>query len=120
MIFFQFKDIMDSIEYFETQIGRREVFGPAEADPEYKVIVDANNIIVEIDNEISSYMLSFFVQFQTAITALMFLDIVHKYVKDIYNKRFPELESLVQMPLEYIRTVKVSPMLYIVRFFYKI
>ena len=83
---------MDSIEYFETQIGRREVFGPAEANPEYKVIVDANNIIVEIDNEISSYMymLSFFVQVQTAITALMFLDIVHKYVKDIYNKRFPE------------------------------
>ena len=37
----------------ETQIGRREISGPTEADPEYKVIVNANNIIVEIDNEIS-------------------------------------------------------------------
>ena len=31
------------------------VSGPAEADPEYQVIVDANNIIVEVDNEISEY-----------------------------------------------------------------
>ena len=27
--------------------------GPVEADPEYQLIVDSNNIIVEIDNEIS-------------------------------------------------------------------
>ena len=31
------------------------VSGPAEADPEYKIIIDANNIIVEIENEISEY-----------------------------------------------------------------
>ena len=34
------------------------VNGPAEADPEYQVIVDANNIIVEIDNEISECLSS--------------------------------------------------------------
>ena len=28
------------------------VFGPVEADPEYRLIVDSNNILVEIDNEI--------------------------------------------------------------------
>ena len=27
--------------------------GPVEADPEYQVIVEANNITVEIDNEVS-------------------------------------------------------------------
>lgn len=27
--------------------------GPVEADPEYQLIVEANNITVEIDNEIS-------------------------------------------------------------------
>ena len=27
--------------------------GPVEADPEYRVIVDANNLVVETDNEIS-------------------------------------------------------------------
>jgi len=32
-----------------------EVCGPVEADPEYQLIVEANNITVEIDNEISKY-----------------------------------------------------------------
>ena len=31
---------------------------------------------------------------------------IHKYVRDLYAKRFPELESLVVNPLEYITTVK--------------
>lgn len=29
------------------------VAGPVEADPEYQLIVEANNLTVEIDNEIS-------------------------------------------------------------------
>ncbi len=29
--------------------------GPVEADPEYQLIVEANNITVEIDNEISKW-----------------------------------------------------------------
>jgi len=32
------------------------VAGPVEADPEYQLIVEANNITVEIDNEISKYI----------------------------------------------------------------
>ncbi len=35
-------------------------------------------------------------------------DVIHKYVRDLYSKRFPELESLVHTPLEYIRTVQVG------------
>jgi len=31
------------------------VCGPLEADPEYQLIVEANNITVEIDNEISKF-----------------------------------------------------------------
>lgn len=34
-------------------------------------------------------------------------DLTHKFVRDIYNKRFPELEFLVPLPLEYVQTVKV-------------
>lgn len=34
--------------------------------------------------------------------------VVHKYMRDNYAKRFPELEQLVQEPLDYARTVKVS------------
>lgn len=62
------------------------VAGPVEADPEYQLIVEANNITAEIDNEIN---------------------VIHKFTRDHYSKRFPELESLVPTPLEYIRTVQV-------------
>jgi U4/U6 small nuclear ribonucleoprotein PRP31 len=59
--------------------------GPLEANPQYKLIVDANNMAVEIDNDIN---------------------IIHKFVRDKYAKRFPELESLVPTALEYVMTVK--------------
>ncbi|XP_048477054.1 U4/U6 small nuclear ribonucleoprotein Prp31 [Rhincodon typus] len=72
-------------DYIGKQRKSSEVTGPVESDPEYKLIVDANNLTVEIDNEIN---------------------IIHKYVRDKYSKRFPELESLVPNALDYIRTVK--------------
>ncbi|CAL1294852.1 unnamed protein product [Larinioides sclopetarius] len=53
---------------------RKDAIGPVEADPEYQLIVEANNLAVEIDNEIN---------------------IIHKFTRDKYSKRFPELESLV-------------------------
>jgi U4/U6 small nuclear ribonucleoprotein PRP31 len=71
--------------YLEDPRSER-VIGPVEADPEYQLIVDSNNILVEIDNEII---------------------IIHKFVRDKYSLRFPELESLVPTPLEYIRTVQL-------------
>ena len=37
----------------------------------------------------------------------MFSDVIHKFTRDQYQKRFPELESLVPTPMEYVRTVKV-------------
>jgi U4/U6 small nuclear ribonucleoprotein PRP31 len=63
---------------------RREIIGTVEEDPEYKLIVEANSLTVEIDNEIN---------------------IIHKYVRDKYSKRFPELESLVPTSTDYIKTV---------------
>jgi len=42
-------------------------------------------LAVEIDNDINA---------------------IHKFVRDLYAKRFSELESLVINPLEYITTVK--------------
>lgn len=62
-----------------------EVTGLMESDPEYQLIVEANNVAVEIDGEIT---------------------IIHRFVRDKYQKRFPELESLIITPLEYIRSVK--------------
>uniref|UniRef100_A0A671XIU4 U4/U6 small nuclear ribonucleoprotein Prp31 n=1 Tax=Sparus aurata TaxID=8175 RepID=A0A671XIU4_SPAAU len=82
----QFSEIMDKISaYSGKQRKNSEVSGPVEADPEYRLIVAANNLTVEIDNE---------------------LNIIHKFTRDKYSKRFPELESLVPDSLDYIRTVK--------------
>uniref|UniRef100_A0A3Q3FSR4 U4/U6 small nuclear ribonucleoprotein Prp31 n=1 Tax=Labrus bergylta TaxID=56723 RepID=A0A3Q3FSR4_9LABR len=82
----QFSEIMDKVSvYVGKQRMNSEVSGPVESDPEYRLIVAANNLTVEIDNE---------------------LNIIHKFTRDKYSKRFPELESLVPDSLDYIRTVK--------------
>lgn len=82
-------ETMKKIDFYtkHQRKSTNEIQGPLEHDPEYLLIVDANNLLVEIDNEI---------------------DIIHNYVKTIYHKRFPELEQLVQLPLDYLKTVKVS------------
>lgn len=81
----QLNDVLSGIEEFGNQT-RDRVFGPVEVDPEYQLIVEANNLTAEIDNEVN---------------------IIHKYVRDLYAKRFPELESLVPNALDYIRTVEL-------------
>lgn len=53
--------------------------------PEYKLIVQANNMAVEIDNEVL---------------------VVQKFVRDNYAIRFPELETLVDNPYDYIKAAK--------------
>jgi U4/U6 small nuclear ribonucleoprotein PRP31 len=78
--------MMESIEAYLEDPRTDRVIGPVEADPEYQLIVDSNNILVEMDNEIIT---------------------VHKYIRDKYSMRFPELESLVPVPLEYIKTVQL-------------
>lgn len=35
-----------------------------------------------------------------------FSAIIHRYVRDKYQKRFPELESLIISPQDYIRSVR--------------
>lgn len=81
----QLNDVLSGIEKFSNQ-PRDQVLGPVEVDPEYQLIVEANNLMAEIDNEVN---------------------IIHKYLRDIYSKRFPELESLVPNALDYIRTVEL-------------
>lgn len=82
----QLKNIMALIDEYSIKMRKsEEITGPVEADPEYQLIVEANNLAVDIDNEIG---------------------IIHRFVRDKYSKRFPELESLVVGPLEYCMTVK--------------
>ncbi|KAL1486811.1 hypothetical protein MTO96_046808, partial [Rhipicephalus appendiculatus] len=77
--------VMSEIKQKVHHTRKEEVTGPVEADPEYQLIVEANNLAVEIDNEIN---------------------IIHKFTRDNYQKRFPELESLVPGALDYVLTVK--------------
>eukprot|EP00112_Aurelia_sp_Birch-Aquarium-sp1_P018748 Seg4521.3 transcript_id=Seg4521.3/GoldUCD/mRNA.D3Y31 product="U4/U6 small nuclear ribonucleoprotein Prp31" protein_id=Seg4521.3/GoldUCD/D3Y31 len=79
------KGVLDRMEEFlQNPRSRESVLGPVEMDPEYLLIVEANNLTVEIDNEIA---------------------IIHKYCRDHYCKRFPELESLVPGALDYLNTI---------------
>nr|CAI5861079.1 unnamed protein product [Callosobruchus analis] len=80
------QNIMMQIQNYALQSRKAvDIIGPVEQDPEYQLIVEANNLAQDVDNEILA---------------------VHKFVRDKYSKRFPELESLVVNPLEYVRTVK--------------
>merc|ERR1719470_557831 len=78
--------IMKRIDKWQGRVRKKvEQLGPIENDPEYQLIVEANNLAAEIDQE----------QIE-----------IHKFGKDVYTKRFPELETLVVMPLEYLNTAK--------------
>ena len=82
----QMRRVVSTIEKYQSDpTPRTTINGPVEQDPEYKLIVEANNLNVEIDSEIN---------------------LIHKYIRDKYNKRFKELESLVPNAIDYIRTVK--------------
>lgn len=82
----QLRKVMSQIDKY-SKVSRRssDIIGPVEADPEYQLIVEANNIAVEIDDEVAT---------------------IHRFTRDKYSKRFPELESLVVSPLEYVMTVR--------------
>uniref|UniRef100_A0A182JDF3 U4/U6 small nuclear ribonucleoprotein Prp31 n=1 Tax=Anopheles atroparvus TaxID=41427 RepID=A0A182JDF3_ANOAO len=72
-------------KYAKNPRTTNEMVGNVESDPEYQLIVEANNIAVDIDGEIST---------------------IHKFVKDKYQKRFPELDSLIMAEMDYIRSVR--------------
>ena len=56
-----------------------------EDDPEYQLIVDCNALSVDIENEIV---------------------IIHNFIRDKYQLKFPELESVVHHPIDYAHVVK--------------
>ncbi|GAA5887763.1 hypothetical protein JCM5296_001758, partial [Sporobolomyces johnsonii] len=78
----QLREVLTKIDYY------REHPDPNLASDgdssEYQLIVQANNLSVEIDNEML---------------------IVHKFIRDHYLPRFPELDSLVSAPLPYCRVI---------------
>ncbi|KAI4251357.1 MAG: hypothetical protein LQ352_004902 [Teloschistes flavicans] len=61
-------------------------YGSVEDNPEYHLLTQANTLSTSIDNEII---------------------LVHKFIRDHYSTRFPELETLVTNPLDYAKSVAI-------------
>ena len=57
-----------------------------EDNPEYKLLTQSNTLSTSIDGEII---------------------LVHKFIRDHYSVRFPELERLIQNPLDYAKAVAI-------------
>jgi len=74
------------IQYYKNLPPAKGPQGSVEDNPEYKLLVQSNAHSVSIDNEII---------------------LVHKFIRDHYAVRFPELENLVTNPLDYAKTVSV-------------
>ncbi|XP_010543992.1 PREDICTED: U4/U6 small nuclear ribonucleoprotein Prp31 [Tarenaya hassleriana] len=82
----RYADIMQKVEEALVKgsdgAGKEAVL---EDDPEYRLIVDCNQLSVDIENEVV---------------------IIHNFIRDKYRLKFPELESLVHHPIDYARVVK--------------
>ncbi|KAF9469047.1 hypothetical protein BDZ94DRAFT_564435 [Collybia nuda] len=79
-------DILKEIEKYQANPSTVAAMAlPAHMNPEYNLIVQANNLSVDVDNEIL---------------------VVHKFIRDHYAPKFPELEQLVTDPAMFIRSVR--------------
>ncbi|KIW82673.1 hypothetical protein Z517_05700 [Fonsecaea pedrosoi CBS 271.37] len=65
---------------------RTTTVGSVEDNPEYALLTQANSLSTQIDSEII---------------------LVHKFIRDHYSARFPELETLVANPIDYAKTVAI-------------
>lgn len=80
------KEVLADIErYTASPTDMSTAAGALEENPEYHLVVTANNMSVEVDNEIM---------------------LVHKFIRDHYGVRFPELEQLINDPWTYIAAVQ--------------
>ncbi|OPJ77462.1 hypothetical protein AV530_009473 [Patagioenas fasciata monilis] len=75
-------------EYITKQPKAAEVLGPVEAAPEYRVIVDANNLTVEIENELRDWGVNLGVNwgdFGLNLGDFGSPTIIHKFIPDQYS-----------------------------------
>ncbi|GFQ06488.1 U4/U6 small nuclear ribonucleoprotein prp31 [Phtheirospermum japonicum] len=78
-------DIMQKVEdALENDLSDSNSFVLSD-DPQYQLVVKCNSLLVDIENEIT---------------------IVHNFIRNKYRSKFPDLESLVNHPIDYARLVK--------------
>ncbi|KUI66663.1 U4/U6 small nuclear ribonucleoprotein Prp31 [Cytospora mali] len=80
--------VLEKIAHFQAQPPetRDASIGNVEDHPEYNLLTESNQLSTSIDSEIV---------------------LVHKYIRDHYSIRFPELETLITNPLEYAKVVAI-------------
>ena len=61
------------------------ITGTLESDRIYKLVILSNSMIQNIDEEITN---------------------IHRYIAELYSKKFVELESLIQNKIDYIKAIK--------------
>ncbi|TVY90505.1 U4/U6 small nuclear ribonucleoprotein [Lachnellula willkommii] len=80
--------VLEKIAHYQSLPPDRQTtfVGSIEDNPEYHLLTQSNTLSTNIDTEIM---------------------IVHKYIRDHYSIRFPELETLVTNPLDYAKVVTI-------------
>lgn len=80
--------VLEQITRYQNQpeSERTTHIGSIEDNPEYKLLTQSNSLSTQIDSEIV---------------------LVHKFIRDHYSTRFPELETLISNPLDYAKTVAI-------------
>jgi U4/U6 small nuclear ribonucleoprotein PRP31 len=77
---------LQKIAYFQAQPPQSTDIGNIEDHPEYRLLTQSNSLSTSIDSEIV---------------------LVHKFVRDHYDTRFPELEKLITNPVEFAKVVAI-------------
>ncbi|KAG6065159.1 hypothetical protein E4U32_007711 [Claviceps aff. humidiphila group G2b] len=80
--------ILEKIAHYRSQASTQTTtnIGNIEDHPEYHLLTQSNSLSTMIDGEVA---------------------LVHKFIRDHYSTRFPELERLVTTPLEYAKVVSI-------------
>lgn len=84
----QLSPVLERIAHYRNLPPEKQTqnIGSLEDNPEYKLLTQSNTLSTQIDGEVI---------------------LVHKFIRDHYSVRFPELERLVQNPLDYAKTVAI-------------
>ncbi|KAF2722822.1 Nop domain-containing protein [Polychaeton citri CBS 116435] len=84
----QLEPVIEKIQHYHnlTPDQQTKNVGSIEDNPEYKLLTQSNTLSTSIDGEII---------------------LVHKFIRDHYSVRFPELETLIQNPQQYAKAVAI-------------
>ncbi|KAB8527770.1 hypothetical protein FH972_025423 [Carpinus fangiana] len=80
--------VLEKIAYYRSLPPEKQTrnIGSVEENPEYGLLTQSNTYATSIDDQTT---------------------VVHKYIRDHYSARFPELEKLITDPIEYTKAVAV-------------